>query len=136
MVGPPIAGALDASYGFRAPFYFSIAFAGLDLIIRLLVIERKDAIPWGVDPAADPDEVRTPSPASDSPPLTLESGSPSVGLLISPTDTKGAFGPGITISQAPSDDVTQHTITPLDVLFRLLTSPRAVVCIFSTFAYG
>ena len=110
-----------------------MAIAGVDLIIRLLVIERKDAIPWGVDPAADPDETQATKSAGDL--QALESGPPSEGPSISSIgdDVKEPGGPGLTSSQAHVDDAVQRVITPLGVLLRLLTSPRVVVCIFSTF---
>jgi len=116
-----------------------MAFAGVDLIARLLVVERKDSIPWGVDPAADPDETQAPKPASDSRTLSvLEIGPPSEGSFISSigTDVKEAGGLGATTSQEHVVDAVKYVITPLDVLLRLLTSPRAVICIFSTFVYG
>ena len=112
-----------------------MVFAGIDLIARLLVIERKDAIPWGVDPAADPGETQAPEPANDPQAVSaLESALPPAELLTSSTntDSKEASKP----SQAHVDDAAKHVITPLDVLLRLLMSPRAVVCIFSTFVYG
>lgn len=116
-----------------------MAFAAFDLIARLLIIERKDAIPWGVDPAADPDEAKEREPVNDSQaPLALESGSSSVGSFNSPigADIKATEKSGISVDQAPADADARNSVTPLDVLSRLLKSPRAVVCIFSTFVYG
>jgi len=185
--GPPVAGTLYANYGFRAPFYLGMAFAGVDLIARLLLIERKDAIPWGVDPTSDLDKPHALEFPSDSrvrvtlenesvPPLmgssipltdvkgivrtdvtirevpaddakfasdsrvrvTLENESVSslMRSSIPLTDVKGIVGTDVTIHEVPADDAPQHTITPLNVLLKLMTSPRAVVCIFSTFVYG
>ena len=116
-----------------------MAFAGFDLIARLLLVERKDAIPWGVDPAPDLYISHAPTPASDSKArLTVESESvpPSMRSFLPLADVKGAVRSDVTIHKVPADDVPQHTITPLDVLLKLLTSPRAVVCILSTFVYG
>lgn len=113
-----------------------MAFTSLDLIVRLLVIERKDAIPWGVDPAADSDEGKEQSPANDN------QVSASLGNALHPTEPinltlYGSSG-AAEQSKIPADtnDAVQRTITPLDVLSRLLTSPRAMVCVFSTFVYG
>ena len=61
VLAPPIGGALYQRLGFNAPFIFSIGIVLIDLAGRLLVIERKNAIPWGVDPARV-----TTSPAADS----------------------------------------------------------------------
>ncbi|KAF8592002.1 MFS general substrate transporter [Ramaria rubella] len=52
VLAPPIGGALYQRLGFNAPFIFSIGIVLFDLMGRLLVIERKDALRWGVDPAA------------------------------------------------------------------------------------
>lgn len=116
-----------------------MAFAGLDLIVRLLVIERKDAIRWGVDPAADPNEAKKRNPTSYSQAsLTPERIQKSVELLTLPVraDSRAADESGIDINRAPAGNTPQQTLTPLDVLSRLLASPRAMVCVFSTFIYG
>ena len=118
-----------------------MAFAGVDLIARLLVIERKDAIQWGIDPAADPDETKGPKSPNDAQTLAaLEGGTPAVGSFDSPTyvgvDAKTLEKSEVPVVQAPGDEIPRDPLTPVDVLCRLLTSPRAVVCIFSTFVYG
>jgi len=51
-VGPPLGGTLYTHFGFRGPFIFSLAATFLDLIGRVIIIERKHAIQWGYDPAA------------------------------------------------------------------------------------
>ena len=118
-----------------------MAFAGVDLIARLLVIERKDAIQWGIDPAADPDETTEPKSSNDAQTLAaLEGGTPAVGSFDPPTyvgvDAKTLEKSEVPVVQAPGDEIPRDPLTPVDVLCKLLTSPRAVVCIFSTFVYG
>ena len=51
LLGPPIGGALYSRFDFRAPFVFTIIITVVDLIGRLLLIERKDALKYGHDPA-------------------------------------------------------------------------------------
>lgn len=51
LAAPPISGVLYERFGFRAPFIFGIIVTAVDLVLRLLVIERKDALKWGHDPA-------------------------------------------------------------------------------------
>ncbi|GJJ08878.1 hypothetical protein Clacol_003098 [Clathrus columnatus] len=51
-IGPTIGGALYNSLGFHAPFIFSLGLLGFDLILRFLVIEKRDAVRWGFDPTA------------------------------------------------------------------------------------
>ncbi len=56
LIGPPVGGALYTRFGFRGPCIFGIITAFLDLVARLIVIERKDALMWGYDPLALPDQ--------------------------------------------------------------------------------
>jgi DHA1 family solute carrier family 18 vesicular amine transporter 1/2 len=53
LLGAPVGGALYGAFGFRAPFIFGIIITFLDLIGRLLIIERKDALKYGWDPTAE-----------------------------------------------------------------------------------
>ena len=110
-----------------------MAFAGVDLFARLLLIERKNAIRWGVDPAADPTEI----PASKF--QVPMGGVDSVESFGSQADTtpKEPTGSDFIVRQILAEPEDDHVvITPLGVLLKLLTSPRALVCIFSTFVYG
>ena len=52
LLGPPVGGALYKPFGIRGPIIFGICVTLLDLLGRLLIIERKDALRWGYDPAA------------------------------------------------------------------------------------
>ncbi|EIN13364.1 MFS general substrate transporter [Punctularia strigosozonata HHB-11173 SS5] len=52
LVGPPAGGALYSRFGIRGPFVFGIAITFVDLVGRLLIIERKDALVWGIDTMA------------------------------------------------------------------------------------
>ncbi|KAJ7596783.1 major facilitator superfamily domain-containing protein [Mycena floridula] len=56
LIGPPAAGALYSRFGYRGPFIFVVVAAVLDLIGRLCIIERKDALKWGHDPIAPPSQ--------------------------------------------------------------------------------
>ena len=110
-----------------------MAFAGVDIFARLLLIERKDAIQWGVDPAVDPTEIR---------PFRLQvppSGADSVESFGTPADKapKRPMGSDFTVRQMPAEPEDDGVmITPLGALLKLATSPRALVCIFSAFVYG
>ncbi|KAG6858830.1 hypothetical protein C0995_013596 [Termitomyces sp. Mi166 len=50
LIGPPIGGALFARFGYRGPFVVCLAATVIDLIARLLIIERKEALQYGMDP--------------------------------------------------------------------------------------
>ncbi|KAL0069388.1 hypothetical protein AAF712_003411 [Marasmius tenuissimus] len=53
LIGPPVGGALYQRFGFRGTCIFGVAAAVADLLVRLVVIERADAIKWGFDPQED-----------------------------------------------------------------------------------
>lgn len=52
LVGPPVGGALFSRFGIRGPCVFGIMVILVDLIGRLLLIERREALTLGFDPAA------------------------------------------------------------------------------------
>ncbi|KAL5495566.1 hypothetical protein ACEPAI_1029 [Sanghuangporus weigelae] len=59
LAAPPVGGALYDRFGFRSPFIFGIIVTGFDFLGRLLVVERKDALRWGYDPAVPLETIRT-----------------------------------------------------------------------------
>ena len=66
VIGPAVGGTLYDRFGYRGPFIFGIGATVLDLIGRLVIIERKDAIRWGIDPAAIKEDATVASPAENS----------------------------------------------------------------------
>ncbi len=52
LVGPPAGGALFKRFGIRSPCIFGVVVISVDLIGRLLLIERREALALGFDPAA------------------------------------------------------------------------------------
>ena len=58
IIGPPVGGVLYGRFGYRAPLVFGELCTLFDLIGRLLIIERKEAVTWGVDLAALPEDER------------------------------------------------------------------------------
>lgn len=109
LVGPPTAGALYERWGFRGPFIFGIIITCVDLVARLLIIERKDAIVWGIDPAA---------------------------LVVNPEGGSQTDPEAITAAAEVKNQPAVTSYTPLGLLWRLLRSSRAMICIFNTLVYG
>lgn len=45
-IGPPVGGVLYARMGWRAPFVFSIILVAVDLLLRMLIVEKQRALEW------------------------------------------------------------------------------------------
>ena len=118
VLGPPIGAALYTSFGFRAPFIFAIAFCMLDAVGRLIIIERKDALKYGHDPAF----IDVPSPPDS------EEGSPTEGN----EQTRGE-----NTEPRTADAIQSPTrISSLQVLIKLGRSPRAMIAIVLSVLFG
>jgi MFS family permease len=128
VLGPPIGGALYSRFGFRGPFIFGIIFAFVDLLGRLVIIERKDALKWGHDPhnpSGLPAEVRE---AATSPPSGQEK---SDGRADS-SPTNGETNVNVEDGQpAPKKSLSQ-----IAVLIKLAKSPRALAAALVSLIYG
>lgn len=152
LVGPPVGGALYQRWGFRAPFIFGIIITGIDLVARLLLIERREAIRWGVDPMeigvgnTDPESAPeiTASERTKKLPVTESKSA-------SQWHTKGTLVGGgdgqikVEIELAREGDKTvkklqgskpRVTLPPHNALSKLVRIPRATVCIFVTLFWG
>lgn len=111
LLGPPVGGALFSHFGFRGPCIFGVIVTMVDLVGRLLIIERKDAIRYGFDPALVLE--------NDAEPQTI---SPPIDEVRIPVASDGA----------------QERIasSPLGVIAKLGRSPRALTAFFLTFIWG
>lgn len=134
-------GALYSRFGYRGPFIFSICATFIDLIGRLVLIERKDAVLWGVDPASDDSYAEASASASD----VQQNG---VNRESSPEKENGegcftSKGPQSIegVQNVPAMDTTA-TVTPskpisfVKVIGLLGRSKRAAGSFFITLIYG
>ncbi|KAI6136941.1 MFS general substrate transporter [Pisolithus sp. B1] len=137
LVGSPVGGALYSRFGFHAPFIFGSICAALDLLARLLVIERHEAIGWGVDPWA----AYLPPAGSAA---CLIGG---VQLMGTMSDHSNVLELGPITSGLPRqslvgmqhDDEAALVRKPsslLSVITSLVRSPRALTALFMAFVYG
>lgn len=150
MVGTPVGGSLYARFGFRAPFIFGEICTAVDLILRLLIIERDAALTWGYDPAtcqyislttdlessASPHRSSDPvGPASSRPdpvqptPETLVSSKQNTVAL----DFHAPSSTNLTISEV---SLVRKPLPLLSVIRLLGQSPRAVVALIMSLVYG
>jgi DHA1 family solute carrier family 18 vesicular amine transporter 1/2 len=156
LVGPPVAGVLYQRWGFRAPFIFGIIITGIDLLARLLLIERYEAMRWGVDPMIiaagikkeDPEvipEVTTVERADQ--PSALEPQPPLQEVTNDSPVREGEGGANAQVEEKerkcdkaeeqPQESKQFHvTLLPHIALLKLMKSPRAGVCIILTLFGG
>lgn len=146
LVGPPVAGALNSRFGFRGPFIFGIAVTLLELMCRVLIIERKEAVRWDASLARLVPS-RTGSPTSRG---------RAYGAV---TEEKREEVPVAAVSEARGDEETgtaprvnpsreSTVVAPagesqrpaqlsiLRLLLMLLKSKRAMTPVFLAFLYG
>ncbi|KAH8120525.1 MFS general substrate transporter, partial [Phellopilus nigrolimitatus] len=131
LAAPPIGGALYDRFGFRAPFIFGIIFATLDFLGRILVIERKDALKWGHDPAFPGN---TGTPATTGIPSTERKAEANLNEAREASEAGGQESHG----GLPSviNDARSQKKSELEVWKFMLTSSRTLVALFSVFIYG
>ncbi|KAE9409352.1 MFS general substrate transporter [Gymnopus androsaceus JB14] len=122
LVGPPVGGALYSRFGFRGPCIFGIIAAVLDLVGRLVVIERKEALYWDHDPLSVPEDQES------------NGNGPSQDIVQDSTSTPPTTNPGNT----PEKEAVQHAPSPsfFFVIIQFAKSSRAVVATILTFVYG
>ncbi|KAH9945594.1 MFS general substrate transporter [Amylocystis lapponica] len=157
LVGPPVSGALYDKFGFRGPFIFGIGVTLVDLIGRLLIIERKTALRWGIDPAATASkDIETPQ--EDAADVSDDTPRGSVGGENSNAPTSNTSRPSTLCSSRPADvhqvkdaekalseaspgggckDVTaQPQLSLMTLLVTMVKSPRACSVFICTLSYG
>ncbi|KAI0033742.1 major facilitator superfamily domain-containing protein [Vararia minispora EC-137] len=112
LIGPAVGGALYSRFGFRGPCIFGIITAIVDLLGRLLLVERKDAIQYGFDPAAALQAVSENTAAQNG--------------ILRPED-----------SEVPAVGIPHPTsLSPLAALWEFAKSPRALTALSITFSWA
>ena len=143
LVGPPVAGPLYQRWGFRAPFIFSVIVAGIDLVGRLLLIKRHEAIRWGVDPMAIPANDNEDREASGA--ATSEKAEEVPVTEPQSSAKESPRGDSTSKERARSDELVEQLQEPIRsrvaspphiIVLRLMKSPRATACILLSFMWG
>lgn len=136
LVGPAAGGGLYTHFGYRGPFVLGISMAVVDLIGRLLIIERKTALLYGHDPWGSA-AVDTPAPATNEPSTGIEA-IPSEGAPTTVTrenEKSGESTGSAPVSQAGAP-TPQLSLSLPGVLLRLVKSPRALVALMGSAIFG
>ncbi|GAA5827163.1 hypothetical protein JCM3770_000341 [Rhodotorula araucariae] len=136
-IGPPVGGVLYHRLGYRAPFVFSLVLVFVDLVLRILLIEKHQALRWMRAGRAIPNfEALGYSPAAAAPGTDSKDSEPST-----PVDGADA------LRAAPVQDVgppavahgdAQHSRLPPHVLglLHMMRDPRALTCFMVTLVNG
>ncbi|KAF9260826.1 MFS general substrate transporter [Marasmius fiardii PR-910] len=126
LIGPPVGGALYDRFGFRGTCLFGVIAAIVDLIARLIVIERKYALKWGFDPQ-NPVNATTTEPSNDgSTPAPMEE--------MKQEGTSGSTNADTPQTEPTSDGSPKVHLSLAAVVLLLLKSPRAwtsILCILT-----
>jgi DHA1 family solute carrier family 18 vesicular amine transporter 1/2 len=150
LLGQPMGGALYRTFGWRGPFLFGIICSSVDLIGRLLVIERAEALKWGHDPAASltrnssdndcpPGAEAVPTGALEKSHASSQSALDVTGSTIGnpgeDTDIEvvASHKEGGLSAQAP---LQKPPLSLPQVIIRLGTSPRALTACLDVFVIG
>ena len=136
-------GALFDRFGILGPCLFGIAMVSIDLIGRILVIERREAIAWGFDPVANID-----ASSGHASHAGLQHGSFTPELDDREDQTSHISVPGGTHSTDPllgreadrHGEQTFHDhrdpLSLFQVIRELFMSSRAVAAVVNGFVYG
>lgn len=119
-----VGGVLYNRFGVRGPGILAIIVTAIDLVGRLLIIERKHAILYGVDPADD---------SSAEADTILEQAADTSATETTKREENTSQEPHKTeVTQPPS----RTQLSLLGVVKKLATSPRALTVMFCTLIYG
>ena len=130
LLGPVLGGVLFRHFGFRGPLILAIIITVVDLIGRLFIIERKDALEWGVDPTVIPNREGGEESQSND-------GKSMEGSItgVSPSEEKPPLDiPSQTLVQEKRPD--SKTLSLLGVVRRLGGSARAVAVMLITMIHA
>ncbi|BGP54868.1 hypothetical protein JCM8202_003377 [Rhodotorula sphaerocarpa] len=130
-IGPPVGGVLYARMGYRAPFVFSLILVGIDLLLRVLLIEKHIALKYiqaGHDiPNFEAPGYVDPRKTTDSQETVATSPEPEA------TTAEGKAAPeGKAVSLSGSRKIPSHWLG----LWEMLKSPRAMTTILLTLLNG
>ena len=118
LVSPLIGGVVFEAAGYRTTFALLFVLLGFDVLLRLLMIEKKSAAKWSS--SLDDSEANA-SSIADLPDTSIEK------------DIEKDPDPSL-ISEETQTFVRRHTLTRLPPTLRLLTVPRMLVALWATFA--
>ena len=147
LIGPPVGGALFDRFGIRGPSLFGIIVISIDLVGRLLLIERSEALAWGFDP------VTSINASCDHDPIISGHAGPQYGTFTAETTLAGQQSSHISVSEeadsidplnreladahgAPPGHIQREPISLFKVIRGLCMSSRAMAAVVNSLVYG
>jgi hypothetical protein len=125
LLGPTIGGSLYDGFGWHGPLIFAIICLVVDLLGRMLIIDRDEALKYGIDPRVIP--VRTSVVRDDE----------KVGTEATKSDEKPGLGreePSVKESASSISQPKQHSL--ISIIIRMGKSPKALAPLICAFVYG
>lgn len=129
-MGPLLGGILYEHFGFRGPIILGIIVTAVDLIGRLLIIERKDALKWGVDPPASSSSKKEHIELGD---VTTKSEKDGGSISRESAPRAVMEVPSASTAIAP---IRHAPLSLIGVVRKLARSPRALAVMLNVLVYG
>ncbi|KAI5474614.1 hypothetical protein MNV49_002746 [Pseudohyphozyma bogoriensis] len=140
-IGPPVGGILAERMGYRSPFVFALCLLFVDLVLRILIVEKHVALQWiqkGVEIPGFEAPGYTPEPTS---PTTSSATSIPVNVTTSAPTTTPA--PEANVEGGQEDDLsdekkesTEGTARHYAAFLDMLVNPRALASFALALFYG
>lgn len=131
-MGPLLGGILYEHFGFRGPIILGIIVTAVDLIGRLLIIERKDALKWGIDPAASSSSKKEQIELGE---VTVATKSEKDGGSISRESAPRAVTE-VPLASTAIAPIRHAPLSLIGVVRKLARSPRALAVMLNVLVYG
>lgn len=117
LIAPLLGGVVYNKGGYYSVFAMCFGLLAVDIVLRLAIIERKDAKQWLVDPTPD----NTGNTAADPSSAETEKGSsPTLDATVGSSPTTPAASPGLSLRP----------------MFELLRKPRLLAALWGTLIHG
>jgi MFS family permease len=114
ILGPVLGGVIYQTRGYYSAFGLAFAFIGVDLVLRIILVEKKIAVRYTAVP---------PTRVEENPPVKVQELTPPTGI-----DTEEEPIPPPAVAQAP----IVHT-SKIPTVIRILKYPRLLTALFLSF---
>jgi MFS family permease len=128
LAGPLLGGVVYAKGGYYAVFAMGFALIGVDILLRLLMIEKSMAAQWSLSSTAIPEDSHAPEPKPEA--HSSSSDTRDEIKAIQPLAEPGSVELPL---EAEEQSKTERFLNRLPPILRLLLVPRLLVSLFGSF---